>query len=103
MSKACSQGLLEHCDCHTDEDLIEELEEQFPDVVFSNGCSDNIEYGIEVAKIFLNERYLSGGHSLRHELIQHNFDAAEAVSTQWGWFPIVNATYMYSLSELPLL
>lgn len=79
VSKACSQGLLEHCDCHTDEDLIEELEEQFPDVVFSNGCSDNIEYGIEVAKIFLNERYLSGGHSLRHELIQHNFDAAEAL------------------------
>ena len=53
-------------------------------VQYETSCSDNTEYGLEVAERFLNKRHTSVGRDLRHELTQHNYRAAKQVCVDHG-------------------
>ena len=80
VAKACGDGLLKSCSC--DEDAVD-----FPssnEVEYTQGCSDNVDYGLLVAERFLNKRFTSVGRDLKHELAQHNFRAAKEVCVDVG-------------------
>lgn len=77
VAKACKQGLLRSCACDESSSASDE-----------NGsveyCSDNTDYGLEVAEKFLNKRHTSVGRDLKHELAQHNYRAAKEVCVDHG-------------------
>ena len=76
IAKACSDGLLKSCTCN-DED--ETLPTDTNLVSFEQGCSDNIDYGLEVAESFMNHRFTGIGRNLKQELVQHNYRVAKEV------------------------
>ena len=71
IARACSSNLLHSCSCA--EGPTESGSEE------SQPCTDNVNFGLRVAELFLNKRFTSSGRTLKHELIEHNFRAANMV------------------------
>lgn len=71
----CAMGEATSCSCK-DEEL--ELPQDDSDVTYTEGCSDNVDFGITFAKQFLVRRH--GGSGLQQEIELHNMLIGASVS-----------------------
>lgn len=83
VAKACKEGHLRSCSCDNDAVNLPETDEN-NSIQYQASCSDNAEYGLQVAERFLNKRHTTVGRDLKHELTQHNYRAAKEVCVYHG-------------------